>query len=219
MTLPYIPLIPRSPPQIFFKHTHPQILPMATPHPRRHRLPKYCTSDTVNVRLTHRGVPRHRSRTRADTTTRLSLPIHPRHNAHTLPPPFLRLPFAPGLAEKRVAGRHLTCLHMGCLSIPLSRNTENRENKTGLTVFLLFDPGLELDVLDDREQRMRHEYGCNAQSRDEDGEYVGLHADHLGAYHSISKTSYFFFGSQLSTFFSVYHFLTQVAKMVQGCRR
>ncbi len=82
----------------------------------------------------------------------------------------------------------------------VNRNTENEK----LTVFLLHDPGLELDVLDDREQCMRHEYGCDAQSRDEDGEYVGLHADHLGAYHGVSKTS-FFFGSQLSMFLAVYH--------------
>jgi hypothetical protein len=45
--------------------------------------------------------------------------------------------------------------------------------------FLLHDPGLELDVLDDGERCIRYEYGPDAQSRDEDGAYVGLHVDHI----------------------------------------
>jgi hypothetical protein len=74
----------------------------------------------------------------------------------------------------------------------------------GLTVFFLHEPGLELDVLDHCEQCVRHEYGRDAQSRYEDGEYVGLYADHLGAYHaysSVCPTSSFFVLELVDFFF------------------
>ena len=58
-----------------------------------------------------------------------------------------------------------------------------------LTVFLLHEPSLEFDILHHREQRMRHEYGRDAQSGYEDGEYVGLYADHPGAYQSHTSVS------------------------------
>jgi hypothetical protein len=38
------------------------------------------------------------------------------------------------------------------------------KKKTELTVFLLRDPSFELDVLHHCEQRVRHEYGRDAQS-------------------------------------------------------
>ena len=53
------------------------------------------------------------------------------------------------------------------------------KKKAELTVFFLHDPGLELDVLHHCEQCVRHEYRRDAQSRYDDGEYVGLYADHL----------------------------------------
>jgi hypothetical protein len=84
-----------------------------------------------------------------------------------------------------VASRHPAYLRVG---VPLE-NTENEKERKGLTVFLLHDPGLELDVLDDREQCMRHEYGCDSQSRDEDGTYVGLHAG--GGKNGAKDTTYF----------------------------
>ena len=52
--------------------------------------------------------------------------------------------------------------------------------KKKLTVFLLHDPRLELDVPHDREQCVREEYGRYTEGAHENGEYVGLYADHLG---------------------------------------
>jgi hypothetical protein len=65
--------------------------------------------------------------------------------------------------------------------ISLSRERENRNKKQNkLTVFLLHDPRLELDVPHDREQCVRQEYGRYTEGAHENGEYVGLYADHLG---------------------------------------